>query len=138
MIYLAAPYSHPDPTVREERYQKVCEVTAILIRAGFPVFSPITHSHPLVAYGLPTDWRFWSRLDEIYLKRCTMLLVLTFEGWDESEGVKAEIEMAKQLGIPLCHMAPDWVEKLLEDEDIYNTLASYSPRIAPVGLGVKS
>jgi nucleoside 2-deoxyribosyltransferase len=132
MIYLAAPYSHPDPKVREERYQKVCEVTAILIRAGFPVFSPITHSHPLVAYGLPTDWEFWSRWDEIYLKRSDAMIVLTFEGWEKSQGVQAETAMAKALGISVMQLDPDWVEEVID------YLASRLPRIASVVLGVKS
>jgi hypothetical protein len=41
VIYLVSPYSHPDPLVREERFQAACEATADLIRSGAIVYSPI-------------------------------------------------------------------------------------------------
>jgi len=34
MIYLASPYSHPDPAVRAERYRAACRATAALLLAG--------------------------------------------------------------------------------------------------------
>ena len=60
MIYLASPYSHPDPAVRKERFHAACQARAELIRAGWIVFSPIVHSHPLVEHGVPTTWDFWA------------------------------------------------------------------------------
>jgi hypothetical protein len=33
MIYLASPYSHPDPLVRKARFDAACRATADLIRA---------------------------------------------------------------------------------------------------------
>lgn len=35
------------------------------------------------------------------LRICDMMLVLTFPGWEESEGVMAEIEMAENMKIPV-------------------------------------
>lgn len=67
MIYLASPYSDPDPAVREQRYEAACAATVAMLRAGHVVFSPIVHSHPLVAYGLPTDWAFWQRVNGDHL-----------------------------------------------------------------------
>src|SRR4051794_15067165 len=97
MIYLASPYSHSDPRIRESRFQAACRATAQLIRAGHSVFSPIVHGHPLACLGIPTDWAFWQRFDEEHLKRCDELLVLQIEGWRESEGVQAEIVLAAAL-----------------------------------------
>ena len=34
MIYLASPYSDPDPAVREQRFEAACAVTAVMLRAG--------------------------------------------------------------------------------------------------------
>jgi hypothetical protein len=59
MIYLACPYTHPNPAVREQRFEAACVATASLMRSGKTVFSPIVHSHPLVHYGLPIEWEFW-------------------------------------------------------------------------------
>jgi hypothetical protein len=98
VIYLASPYSHPDPQVREARFEAACRATADLIRAGEAVFSPIVHGHPLVRYGLPIDWSFWQRFDEEHLQKCDVVLVLQADGWRESEGVKAELALASAFG----------------------------------------
>ena len=45
MIYLASPYSHPDPSVREQRFQNACRIAAELMRSGRIVYSPVAHSH---------------------------------------------------------------------------------------------
>ena len=61
MIYLAGPYTHPDPAVREARFQAACCQAAEMLRCGVPVFSPIAYSHALAAHDLPLDWAFWVR-----------------------------------------------------------------------------
>ena len=101
IIYLASPYSHDDPRVREERYRQACHTTAALMRRGLLVYSPIVHSHPLTRYGLPTTWDYWRTLDEAMLSRCHELMVLTLDGWEDSEGVMAEVRLAKNLGVPV-------------------------------------
>jgi Domain of unknown function (DUF1937) len=55
MIYLASPYSHPDPVVREARFDAACRATVDLIRTGQPVFAPVVMGHPLVRYGVGGD-----------------------------------------------------------------------------------
>jgi len=98
MIYLASPFSHPDPLVRETRFDAACRATAALIRTGHVVFSPIVHGHPLVRFGLPTYWAFWQRHDQELLRRSDEVIVLRIDGWEESEGVRAEVELAAALG----------------------------------------
>jgi nucleoside 2-deoxyribosyltransferase len=119
MIYLASPYSHPDPAVREQRYRAVCRATAALLRAGLVVFSPIAHSHALVQYGLPTEWPFWERIDHAYLERCDLLVVLMLDGWKASVGVQAEIAIARELGKPVSYLeapgSPTLAHVVLED-----------------------
>lgn len=107
MIYLASPYTHADPAVREERFQAVCRAAAELMRRGECVLSPIAHSHPIAAHGLPTTWEFWERLDREHLKRCDELVVLMLDGWKESRGVQAEIRIARELGKPVRFLDPD-------------------------------
>jgi nucleoside 2-deoxyribosyltransferase len=106
MIYLASPYSHPDPAVREERFRAACQVTAELIRAGDAVISPVVQGHPLAAFGLPTDWQFWETLDRHQLARCDEVVVLMLDGWRESVGVQTEIRIAAELGKPVRYVAP--------------------------------
>lgn len=111
MIYLASPYSHADPAIREARFHAACRATAALLRAGLVVFSPIVHSHPLVAFALPTGWDFWERIDRAYLARCDELVVLTLDGWDESAGVRAEIALARDVGKPVRFLGVDVTDR---------------------------
>jgi hypothetical protein len=101
MIYLASPYSHPDPAVREKRFRDACRAATALLRNGRAVFSPIAHSHPLVEHGLPTDWSFWEWQDREHLARCDEVMVLMLDGWEESVGVREEIRIARELGKPV-------------------------------------
>ena len=98
MIYLASPYSHSDPLVREARFSAACRATADLVRAGQAVFAPIIQGHALVNYGVPSNWSFWRPLARKYLARCDELVVLQLDGWRESEGVQAELALASALG----------------------------------------
>jgi nucleoside 2-deoxyribosyltransferase len=105
--YLASPYSHPDPAVRQERYRAACRATAALVRAGHAVFSPIVHSHPLADYGLPTDWNAWEHFDRRFLDQCDEVLVLMLDGWRDSAGVQAEIRIAQEMGKSVRYVAPE-------------------------------
>jgi len=106
MLYLASPYSHPDPAIRNQRYHAACAAVVSLLREGHAVFSPVVHSHPLVALGLPADWAFWQRQDLAHLAGCDELVVLMLDGWEQSTGVQAEIRHAAELGIPVWYRSP--------------------------------
>ena len=101
MIYLASPYSDPDPAVREARFDAACAHTATMIRAGRLVYSPIVHSHPLANHGLGADWDFWAAHDRAMLGLCEALVVLELPGWQQSVGVRAEVAIARELGLPV-------------------------------------
>ncbi len=107
MIYLASPYSHPDPAVREQRFHAACQAAVALLHAGRVVFSPIAHSHPLAQHGLPGNWHFWERYDRAFLELCDEVVVLMLDGWQESVGVQAEIRIARELGKPVRYLPPD-------------------------------
>ncbi|MGE3809695.1 MAG: DUF1937 family protein [Gemmataceae bacterium] len=110
MIYLASPYSHTDATIREHRFREACRMTADLVHAGYVVFSPILHSHPLADFGLPNTWAFWRHQDQAYLERCDVLVVLMLDGWQESVGVAGEIQIARELGKPIDYLEPSLPE----------------------------
>lgn len=106
-IYLASPYSHPSPCVRINRWNAVCRAAGELMNAGTIVFSPIAHSHPIsVQCDLPLGWDFWSAFDRAYIEWCDALMVLQLPGWKESVGVRAEIEIARDVGKPVEFMEP--------------------------------
>ena len=106
MVYLACPFSDPNPAVRQQRFDAACQATAALMWAGLKVFSPITHSFPLMRYGLAGDWKFWESYDRAHLEACTALAVLMLDGWKESVGVQAELAIAAELELPVMLIVP--------------------------------
>jgi hypothetical protein len=110
LIYLATPYSDPDPAVREKRFQVVNRVAARLMKSGYLILSPISHTHPIALAGdLPKGWEFWKRYDIAIMKACSSVLVVTQDGWRESVGVTAEIAIAKGMGLPVLYTPPHLV-----------------------------
>lgn len=102
LTYLACPYNDPDPKVREERFHAVNREAARLMQLGEFIYSPISHNHPIAeAHGLPKGWDFWEPYDTAFLESCRLLIVLKLPGWENSKGVKAEMEIAQKLGIPI-------------------------------------
>lgn len=108
MIYLASPYTHPDPKVEKQRYVEAARAASHLMAQGYHVFSPIAHTHPIKKYGdeLPGDWTFWGDFDCWFIERCELFTVLMLDGWRESKGVQAEIVIALELNKPVKHMEP--------------------------------
>ena len=90
----------------ELRFQLAASHAAELMRQGRKVYSPISHTHPIAQYGLPKGWDFWEQYDRAILSRCTEVIVLMLHGWKESKGVTAEIEIAKELGLPVSYLEP--------------------------------
>jgi len=108
MIYLASPYSDPDPNVQERRFVEVCRAAGRLMAAGHLIFSPIAHTHPIACQGnLPKDYKFWRRYDEEMLQCASEIWILTLPGWRTSSGVAAEAHYAMTHDQPLRLVAPD-------------------------------
>lgn len=103
-IYLASPYSHPEASVREERFKAACKKAAQYLSKGKACFSPIAHSHPIADYmeeAARMDFELWMKADLPLLKDAAELHVLCLDGWRTSRGVTREIEYADQVGIPV-------------------------------------
>lgn len=106
-IYLASPYSDPDPLVMQARYELVRAHAAEMMWNGEHVYSPIVHSHPMaVAHDLPRDHAFWKEYNMAMLATASALVVLMLDGWDRSTGVEWEIIEAGQLGLTRTYVPP--------------------------------
>lgn len=108
LVYLAAPYTHPDKFTKVMRFHIINKVAAYLMsELGLFIFSPISHSHPIAEDGdIPTTWEFWRPYDEEILRCCGRMVVLTLPGWEESKGVQAEIELATKMGVSISYLDP--------------------------------
>jgi len=113
VIYLAGPYSNdapqnPDakasPEKRAARFNAVTEAARHLIEAQEIVYSPLTMTHPIdVRMKADPGSQFWVSFDEAFMTHCTRLIVLRLPGWDQSSGVRHEIEFFSKRGI-----GPEW------------------------------
>lgn len=109
MIYLAAPYMHPDLLVREARVREVDACAAALMQDGHIVFSPLSMNHRVKDHcGLhEAPHEFWMQQDLPWMTACDKLVVLCLDGWKESKGVAMEIQWAQfQLRIPIDFIQP--------------------------------
>ena len=99
-IYLASPYSDPDPLIRELRHYQAMRATADLLRAGRYVYSPIVHCHELAKkYALPTHFDFWQNYNFAMLRAASFFAILQADGWKDSLGVLAESNEATRLNL---------------------------------------
>ena len=110
LTYLASPFSHPDPTVREHRFHEACRIAGKLMKLeGKRVFSPIAHSFSVEQHfsdGQLEGMEFWLNQDFAVLRHCAELLVLQLDGWERSKGIAAEVEFAAKCGIPVFYIEP--------------------------------
>lgn len=99
MIYLASPYSHKDPYVRELRTMLTEKIMVELLLQGRNVVSSIVLMHDAAnRYDMPKDALFWESYNKDLQSACTATYILCPPGWRESKGVKMEIDHAKELG----------------------------------------
>lgn len=110
VIYLACPYTDPDPAVRLARFETATAVAADLIRAGRIVYSPITMTHPIdvvlagTSNTLGSD--YWVAFDEAFMEVCSEMIVIQLPGWERSNGIRREIAFFSSHNKPIRYMDP--------------------------------
>ena len=100
LCYLAAPYSSPNPRIIEQRMEQVSRAQALLIKQGLMIVTPLSAHYLLKYQDLPGDWAYWKEYSTLLLTACDTLILLPLPGWQESIGVTAELELARQLDLP--------------------------------------
>lgn len=114
LTYLAVPYSHADPAIQRQRFEAANIAAGRLIQQGRVVFSPISHTHPIAERcELPRGWDYWERFDRTFLSRCDELIVLTLDGWETSQGVQAEIAIAREYGMSIVYLSLDEIAEMI-------------------------
>ena len=101
--YVSSPYSHENDGERQLRYELVSHFVAKRQKEDFKksiYFSPIQYWHyPAVDTNLPTDAAYWWSVNKSYIDVSTALIILKLPGWENSKGMKQEIEYARDIGI---------------------------------------
>ena len=108
ILYLAGPYSHSDPDIREGRYARITAVAAQLISKGRIVFSPLTMTHPidrlLAGHSETLGSEYWVNFDESFMEFCSEIAVVMIDGWDKSSGVAREVKFFRDRGRPVHYI----------------------------------
>jgi hypothetical protein len=105
--YLATPYSKY-PAGLDAAYRDAATAAAVCFRSGILVFSPIAHTHVISKVGnLSGGFERWAALDEAMIAASAGMIVVEMDGWQESVGITAEIEMCRRLGKSVHYMRPD-------------------------------
>lgn len=102
-VYLAGAYSHPDPNIREERFNRANKIAAHLMDSGLCVYSPVSHSHPISFYT-----KHHANEGDFWLKQCTEMIswadkmyIINTPDNRQSVGVQLEIDMFRKLKKPI-------------------------------------
>jgi hypothetical protein len=109
VVYLACPYTDPDPEIRKSRFEAATVAAAELIKQGNIVYSPITMTHPIDAVlagasnTLGSD--YWVAFDQAFMEMCSEMVVLQLDGWDKSSGIVREIAYFEGAGKPIRYIA---------------------------------
>ena len=105
--YLATPYSKYADGI-EAAFRAAAEQTALLIRAGVPVYSPIAHTHPVAIHGDidPYDHTIWLKADRAFMDAACGLIICTLPGWRDSYGIEQERQTFEKAGKPIYLMEP--------------------------------
>ena len=110
LIYMAAPFSDPEPEVSLRRLDRVNGYATHLLSRGVIAFSPLSHGAPLDSPDIPNH--VWYEFGLRIMEGCDELYLLALEGWQNSEGVRLEFERACKLDIPVYVVGPDTYEAL--------------------------
>jgi hypothetical protein len=130
IIYLGLPYMHDDEVVMDFRADISDIVAADLANRGFNVFAPISAWHHISKkYGLPGEWEYWKDFDESFIKICSKVLIIILEGWRQSVGVTAEIDLSKKYNLEVGYIDPTpYVKELKKNPKIHKLGRDYNYR----------
>jgi len=104
--YLAAPLTSGDVTLEARRAFATSRVAGLLMDKDVAVYSPLSHGWLVKQFHGDHSHNWWMRHCVPLLDRFDYLVVLCLPGWDDSLGVRMEIEYAQKSGKEVRYLAP--------------------------------
>ncbi len=116
IVYVSAPFvGDGTKNCIEENIKKAKEYANALANKGIGVFCPNAHDIQPTALDLTKRQRFFYEMDSEFLVRSDALVAIP--EWETSFGVRHEVEIAKEMGLPIFY--PKSPDDLKEIEDWY-------------------
>ena len=107
LIYLASPYTHDEMQVVAYRYNKTVAFVAANLSQHEFIYSPIVYAHNIAtAHKLPTNAEWWWSFNKTMIERCDVMWLLGLAGWDESKGVRQEVDFGHIIGKIILYKPP--------------------------------
>lgn len=135
IIYLAGPYTDPDPEVRAARAHDATIASARLIEQGYIVYSPLTMTHPIdvqmSADGETQGSDYWVAFDEAFMEHCAAIVVLMTSGWAQSRGVAREVGFFEQRARHIIYADPRWfgIRSAFEPETVDSWASGFDDQV---------
>lgn len=106
IIYVASPYNHSDKNVIERRMKIVNRYCADLFNEGYTFISPLSTGHAFVTEkpDIDTSFEHFKEWCENLMTISTEIHIICQDGWDVSNGVKFEIEYAKNNNLTIKYI----------------------------------
>ena len=131
-IYLASPFTAQYWWKRWHKVYTATKCAARLMRDGYVVFSPLTHSF-FVALFLPKKYMcnhdFWMKQDLPFVEFCDCVIVISDDyKWRTSKGVCAEVSRNCAINHAFFVFSPDQIldgcyKHILKDSSNYQYLS---------------
>lgn len=118
-VYLCSPYSSDLALVESTRYAFIRSAVAYMATFGITALSPVVYSHEIAHHHNLMGGEFWQTWAIPLLKSCCEGWVLMISGWQESEGVRKEIELLRVLDKPIkyVYFNSDWTDIMMVEND---------------------
>jgi len=86
------------------------------MQRGDVVFSPISHSHPIEKEsGVIGNHTFWAKQDDEFQMGADRVCVLKIDGWEDSLGVRRELEIAARNSTVVEYLGAEWGEPIISE-----------------------
>jgi hypothetical protein len=102
LYYFAHPYTAKDnkgcyvPAAEEANFRLCCYRSSRLLLAGYNIYSPISHTHPIHCacpeFLQRHEHKLWYELDIAFIEHAGFTGVILAPGWGTSKGCKLEYE----------------------------------------------
>lgn len=111
ITFIAFPYTHDSPEITRWRMNMFWKYSGRMLSEGDFVISPMSMLSAAENTHKGLDFDNWSSYCEALILKSDKLCVLRLPGWENSQGVLAEIKIAETNGIPVTFMDLDETER---------------------------
>jgi hypothetical protein len=130
--YLGSPYTKHQQGL-DAAFFDVARVNDALASLGVSLFSPIVAGHAVCAASGrdPRQAHLWMTCHRPIMERAGGLIIMCMEGWEQSDGLREEIDFFAQQGRPMMALKPHvYGPWLREREHRMRTFQLHGARIA--------